>query len=725
VVDARNARTSVRVALDPTTLAGAGSTSVTFIATATALGPATGAGSASVTFTASATGIHSLSGAGSTTLTFTASAHGVLGKSGAGSTSVTFRAVAAFSVAPPPGPEPYAEFLVQYLDFFGVWQDITCDVRTCDIDMGRQDILEQFSAGTLTLTMANFNDVYSGWPVLSIWAGANEYGAATDVPIKISMVTTVVTGGVVTASTVHHLFSGFTDSVSDSWPGPGVDAMVTVTASDGFKKLARYDGPQPAKDAAGNPITVGANETSGQRIARWASAAAWAAPDPAGPQTAIDTGLARMEASDMSGNGLQVMQDTAFADGLGILYCRADGVLVFRQRDALQSDTRMTTVQAIFVDTHDFTGLPSLLTSTPILLDAMETTANWTGTGLTNTILGHSGQAMRVPNPNTATYTIPTDQRPNEAGLSVWFRMQRTSLVASYLHIVQLYGGGAPLITAAISPLGDFRFTIGGHLGLIVGTGVGPTLTANTWHHLQLYVKVGQSNTAVVRGWIDGANITAGGETSLNVGAAGVSLVDSVVLYGDGNPTDFDDFALTNEGASTSAPPIVCYGDIAAVVDDTVVYNVAQFTAHDKALEQSYTDADSRLWYGPRVYPSKVLGVHEDNDALAAAIMTVVTHADNERRVDSITIDGGFDPDVWDVACGLQLLDRVEVIRHYPGGFLLDKELLVEGVHHHLEGTGTRAPQIWTTTYRTAAALDTTGFCAWDTGSWDQCRWAI
>jgi hypothetical protein len=115
---------------------------------------------------------------------------------------------------------------------------------------------------------------------------------------------------------------------------------------------------------------------------------------------------------------------------------------------------------------------------------------------------------------------------------------------------------------------------------------------------------------------------------------------------------------------------------------------------------------------------------------LAVGILLVYTHADNEKRVSQIVVNPGFDQTLWDMACNLQLLDRVRVVRHFPGasGYVLDQGLAVQGIHHHIEGTGQRIPGIWSVTYDTVHALPMTDgavFCKWDVGAWDSCSWGI
>ena len=217
------------------------------------------------------------------------------------------------------------------------WVDVTCDVRTIETDRGRQQLLESFQAGTATVVFANFQDKYSAWNPNGVWAQAGRY--RLDVPIRITMSLMVPVPGGMPALYSVRLFTGTTDAVSDSWPNAGADAMVTVTATDGFKLLQRYEGPP----AATPPVLVGAHELSGARVNRWADAAGWT-----GPRN-VDPGTITLVGTDMSGGALDAMQEVEFEES-GYLFMSGDGTLVFKQRNATDSEQRSTTVQAWFTD---------------------------------------------------------------------------------------------------------------------------------------------------------------------------------------------------------------------------------------------------------------------------------------------------------------------------------------------------------------------------------------
>jgi len=167
-----------------------------------------------------------------------------------------------------------------------------------------------------------------------VWAGLNpRFG--TGIPVQVWG----YTGGVATP-----MFTGTTDSVVDSWPGT-IDAEAVMQATDGMKLLARHTGVQLPTG-----FEVGLNEFTGQRIHRLATDAGWTGP------RLIDRGWTRMAATDLGGNTIDLMHEVGECEW-GWLYVDEAGALVFRERDALQTDVRMTTVQWTFTDTHATPGI--------------------------------------------------------------------------------------------------------------------------------------------------------------------------------------------------------------------------------------------------------------------------------------------------------------------------------------------------------------------------------
>jgi hypothetical protein len=231
-----------------------------------------------------------------------------------------------YGYGPPPDARPV--FVVDVLTAAG-WQDITCDVRAIDVDRGRSTYYEAFKAGTCTITLADFQDRYSAWNPSGILAGAGRY--LSNVPVRVR---------VITPTGVSSLFTGTTDAVVSSWPYV-VDAQTVWNASDAFKQLSRW---------TGQPVTaVGAGELAGARVARILAAAGYTG------ATAIDAGKVTVAATDLSGIALDQLRKVGETEW-GWLFMDVNGTLVFRQRDAFQTDPRMVNVQWTFTDGHDIAG---------------------------------------------------------------------------------------------------------------------------------------------------------------------------------------------------------------------------------------------------------------------------------------------------------------------------------------------------------------------------------
>lgn len=113
-----------------------------------------------------------------------------------------------------------------------------------------------------------------------------------------------------------------------------VYSEATLTASDGFKVLANN------KRAA--VAAVGAGEDSGARVTRILNSATWPAAD-----RVIATGNSTLQATTLEGEALAELQAVAISE-IGELYIDASGRIVFRNRQAVISETRSNTVQATF-----------------------------------------------------------------------------------------------------------------------------------------------------------------------------------------------------------------------------------------------------------------------------------------------------------------------------------------------------------------------------------------
>lgn len=104
-----------------------------------------------------------------------------------------------------------------------VWEDITERVRSGSIRRGRQSEFDRTSAATLTLELDNRDREFD--PEYNPDARPNKR-------IRVS---------VGSGADIVRVFNGFIDGFPQSYPDAPADAIVRLTATDGFKLLARFD----------------------------------------------------------------------------------------------------------------------------------------------------------------------------------------------------------------------------------------------------------------------------------------------------------------------------------------------------------------------------------------------------------------------------------------------------------------------------------------------------
>ena len=216
-----------------------------------------------------------------------------------------------------------ARFAIEVL-INGVWTDLTCDVRSVRVNMGRSQLLDKFAAATAAFDLADFEDRYNAWNPSGIWAQNGVF--RTGVPIRVRLVQ---------YGTPRTLFTGTTDAVNDSWPGT-TDNLTNIEATDAFKNLARL---RPTKLGA----AVGAGELSGARVNRILDAAGYDGP------RAVSTGLAAWQGTVLDGVALDLLNEVSEGEW-GTLYIDGDGTLTFQDRNALAANPRLANVQWTFRD---------------------------------------------------------------------------------------------------------------------------------------------------------------------------------------------------------------------------------------------------------------------------------------------------------------------------------------------------------------------------------------
>ena len=133
--------------------------------------------------------------------------------------------------------------------------------------------------------------------------------------------------------TTYELWRGYADSWDIGYASSRY-SEVTLNATDAFKVFQAYD------RIAGSP--VGASENSGARVGRILDSVSWPSTD-----RDVATGNTTLQATTLQGVALDELQLVAESE-IGELYMDGGGRLVYRNRQAVLTDSRSNTSQATF-----------------------------------------------------------------------------------------------------------------------------------------------------------------------------------------------------------------------------------------------------------------------------------------------------------------------------------------------------------------------------------------
>lgn len=109
-----------------------------------------------------------------------------------------------------------------------VWEDITADVRSWDVQRGRSRELERFQPGRATIVLGNLSRQYD-----AVYADGPHFGDLR--PMRRVRIRETFNG------VTYPVFDGFVDRWQLDYPSVGKDATATLTATDLFKVLARTE----------------------------------------------------------------------------------------------------------------------------------------------------------------------------------------------------------------------------------------------------------------------------------------------------------------------------------------------------------------------------------------------------------------------------------------------------------------------------------------------------
>lgn len=212
----------------------------------------------------------------------------------------------------------------------GALTDVSADFRSLSCRRGSTRIegpVVRYEAGTSTATLRNRERQYDPTNLSGPHVAA---GISQVVPMRVVRYRAVWDGE------VYDLFRGYADSWGLTYSKAGNYSEVALTATDGFKVLANHE-----RVAGG---AVGAGEDSGARVNRILDSVDWEQAD-----RDVATGDTTLQATTLSGAALTELYLVSDTE-IGELYIDAAGKVVFRNRNAILTDTRSNTSQATFSD---------------------------------------------------------------------------------------------------------------------------------------------------------------------------------------------------------------------------------------------------------------------------------------------------------------------------------------------------------------------------------------
>lgn len=201
-------------------------------------------------------------------------------------------------------------------------------VRSGSVTTGAQRVdgpLVRFDAGHATVVLDNRDRRFDPMNLSGPYVAA---GVSQVTPMR--KVQIITDGGL-------YLFTGYVDSWTLDYPATGNDATVTLSATDGTKVLAAFDGPEQASQGAG--------ETTRTRLERIADHVRFPAENAStGFRTSSD-GATLCQATTLASNAWTEMLLTADTE-MGFLYFDPRGLLSLRSRH--------------YVYTYEFGGVAGL-----------------------------------------------------------------------------------------------------------------------------------------------------------------------------------------------------------------------------------------------------------------------------------------------------------------------------------------------------------------------------
>lgn len=210
------------------------------------------------------------------------------------------------------------------------WVDVTSLVREFSVDRGRSTVRDDMNAGVCQVTLSNASGDFSPWNTQSTYAG--------DLKVNTQIRITATHD-----ENSYALFHGYVEGWPNTWPAQGKDAVVVLTAYDGFVLLAMIE----------DELTE-STEFSGTRVGNLLDTAGWPS-----AWRSLDAGRHQVRALSGEFNTIlgELRRVVLVEDGL--FFIDGGGNAVFKDGVTRIEDD---TIQAVFSDDGSDLGYQSLRT---------------------------------------------------------------------------------------------------------------------------------------------------------------------------------------------------------------------------------------------------------------------------------------------------------------------------------------------------------------------------
>lgn len=596
----------------------------------------------------------------------------------------------------------------------GEWEAIECDVRSIDIHRGRSKQLDQFTAATCTVALADFDDYYSAWNPSGVWSRSGLF--RTDIPIRVRAIAPATPAllDVPAPSPGEIMREPFNDLTAWSVVGPA--GAIIEPGRHGTGVRVDLAGTNLTRTLAGAEMSDVLTFGFAFKVQSLANTRTLVVLRNNGTATllhnvnvttagALTVTLGSSPALITSASGL-VAVDTWYYLELQIKLHDTAGTATLRLNGStvgtFAGDTKMAGAAATY-ETFRITGQAD---GTDVWYDDL-----YLRVGAGEDFAGDIGDAAVLPSAGSDGFTS-----------YALFTGTTDDVVDSWP------GAGADALTEVRATDAFKSLARARPAKLLAAVGAGDTPGQRVGRVLDAVSYTGARNlepgTVPLAGTVlDGTAIALADEArECEWGALYVDREGTIRLRArDSVVTDPRQSTVqwTFDDQDREGP---CYNDLRLIASDEDVYNVASITRGSGTTPQVSQDAPSVAWFGPRTY-TRDLPINTDVAALTLAQTIVTAHANNDRRVDAIELDPGNHPELWPCALDVRMLDRVRVIRRT--GVVIDAELQVQSIHHAITGGGDGTAGTWTLTLETTNARKVTEYGQWDRGQWDVARWSV